>query len=326
MPNVKKSRLLQRLFRTRAEDTLPHVVAHQRIYIVPSKRGFAFLLTLLLMLIAAVNYSLSLGYALCFVLTGLFCATLLHTYRNLAGIGVDSINSQNRFAGDAIEFKVTLLNHHNRVRHGIRVSTQHSANTMVRLEPQDQAVASVSLATKKRGICKLGRLTLSSDWPLGLWTCWSYLHVERQALVFPYPEKDAPPLPDLRGNDAGVLSDAAAQGDVSGLRDYQPGDSIGSIAWKSAARGLGLQSRTFDSEAFCAQSVIDIQLATVPGIEDKLSRLCAWVLQAEQQHSDYALRLSDYVLDKGRGKEQQLRALKALALYGNYNDTSEKAA
>jgi len=73
---LKQGALWQRAFRARAEDYLPHKVSHQRIYIVPSKRGAAFVLTLLLMLIASINYSLSLGYALSFVLTGLFAATL----------------------------------------------------------------------------------------------------------------------------------------------------------------------------------------------------------------------------------------------------------
>lgn len=319
MLNLKKSNVFQRLFRTQARDTLPHRITHQRVYIVPSKRGFAFLLTLILMLVASINYSLSLGYALCFVLTGLFSATLLHTYRNLAGIGVDCISSQDSFADESVVFIVSLVNPLNRPRHGIRVRTQQSVETTVRLEPGNKAIAKLAIAAQQRGVCALGRLTLHSNWPLGLWTCWCYLHVAHQALVFPAPERQAPPLPDVRGSDAAVVSDTAVRGDVSGLRDYQPGDSIGSIAWKSAARGLGLQSRTFDSEASGSRTVIDLQLATVPGIEAKLSRLCAWVLNAEQQGSEYAFRLAEYSLEKGRGKEQQLQALHALALYNSYD-------
>ena len=101
-------RLRQRIFRSRAEDTLPHVVTHQRVYIVPTKRGFAFLLALLLMLIASVNYALSLGYALCFILTGLFAASLLHTYRNLAGIKVKHIKSFDAFTGRDAFFSISL--------------------------------------------------------------------------------------------------------------------------------------------------------------------------------------------------------------------------
>ena len=55
------SHIWQRLFRTRALDLLPHKVEHQRIYILPTRRGWAFLAALLLMLIASINYALSLS-------------------------------------------------------------------------------------------------------------------------------------------------------------------------------------------------------------------------------------------------------------------------
>lgn len=315
---MKKIR--QRIFRTRADDTLPHTITHQRIYIVPSKRGCAFVLTLLMMLVASINYSLSLGYALCFVLSGLFSATLLHTYRNLAGLTISSITSKNSFCKEAVEFTIRLTNEQMRPRHGIRITTRHAVEdcqgTRVRIEEQDTQKAIVSVSAKSRGVCHLGRLTLQSDWPLGLWTCWSYLHVSCQALVFPAPESQAPALPVEAGSDEGARKSTTITGDVAGLRDYQPGDSIGSIAWKSAARGLGLRSRMFDNEDAISATVLDLQFAHVPDIEAKLSRLCAWVLAAEASQTDYALRLSGFTLDKGRGTQQQSQALKALALYG----------
>jgi len=320
MTRLRNSAFWQRIFRARAEDTLPHIVTHQRIYIVPSKRGCAFLITLVLMLVAAVNYSLSLGYALCFLLTGLFAATLLHTYRNLAGLSVDAIVSNDAFVGEAVVFNVRLLNSDARLRHGIRLSAGGSS-VLTRLPPDEQTSASITLSAKRRGICRLGRLTLQSDWPLGLWTCWSYLHVPEHALVFPAPEHEAPPLPIESGDDDGKPTQSMISGDVSGLRDYQPGDSIGSIAWKSAARGLGLQSRTFDREEADAAIVLDLRQAVAPGIEARLSRMCAWVLKAEATQTEYAFRLPDFSLDKSRGSEQQTQALRALALFGSDGDT-----
>ncbi len=229
----KQGRIWQRVFRTRAEDSLPHTVTHQRIYIVPSKRGAAFLLTLLLMLIASINYALSLGYALSFLLTGLFAASLLHTYRNVAGLCVTSIKSDNTFALEDARFDISLLNHQARTRHGIRLSAQKGDYTRVRVEANDKACATLAIKTQARGVCKLGRLTLQSDWPLGLWTCWSYLHVHSQCLVYPQPEQDAPPLPTDVGSQEGARSATSLQGDVAGLRDYQPGDSIAPLPGKA---------------------------------------------------------------------------------------------
>ncbi|MFK7854194.1 MAG: DUF58 domain-containing protein [Granulosicoccus sp.] len=314
--NPRKSDFWQRVFRTRPEDSLPHVVAHQRIYIVPTKRGWAFLFALLLMLIAAVNYSLSLGYALCFLLTGLFAATLLHTYRNLAGLGINGISCSDTFAGSPLEFNITLCNTRVQPRHGIRIATHDGVNTRVRVEGEATVDAMLSVDTKIRGTHTLGRLTLQSDWPLGLWTSWSYLHAPASALVFPRPEKHAPPLPSSNETSQGATSSPGRQGDVSGLREYIPGDAIGSIAWKSAARGLGLRVRTFDSEVGPSQTLLSLQHTGNFALEEQLSRLCAWVLQAEKSSIDYALQLPHEQLDTGRGTEQRLKALRALAMHG----------
>lgn len=314
--NPQKSDFWQRVFRTRPEDSLPHIVAHQRIYIVPTKRGWAFLFALLLMLIASVNYSLSLGYALCFLLTGLFAATLLHTYRNLAGLGINSISCSDTFAGSPLVFNITLGNTRVQPRHGIRIATNEGIDTRIRIAGEATVDAMLSVDTMTRGPYTLGRLTLQSDWPLGLWTSWSYLHVPASALVFPLPEKHAPPLPSSGEASHGGASVPGKQGDVSGLREYVPGDAIGSIAWKSAARGLGLRVRTFDSEIGPSQTLLSLQHTGNHTLEEQLSRLCAWVLTAEKSSIDYALQLPHEQLDTGRGTEHRLKALRALALHG----------
>lgn len=315
-----QSAFKQRLFRTRAEDTLPHTVGHQRIYIVPSKRGCAFLFTLLLMLVGSVNYSLSLGYALCFLLTGLFAATLLHTYSNLAGLTVQSIETGNEFAGNPVSFAITLKNRRHQARHGIRLQTRSGHGTRARIDADDQVVAQLMMDTEKRGVLPLGRLTLQSDWPLGLWTSWSYLHVPAQALVYPTPEPEAPALPTNMIEAEGAEQSLSSQGDVSGLRDYVPGDSIGAIAWKSAARGLGLQVRTFESVSSPACTTLNLKTTGLSDLEDQLSRLSAWACRAESAKSDYAIDFPQQQLAASHGREHHQRVMQVLALHGQPTD------
>lgn len=306
----------QRVFRTRADDTLPHTVAHQRIYIVPTKRGAAFLLALLLMLIASVNYALSLGYALCFLLTGLFAATLLHTYRNLAGLKVEQVNSSDVFAGEPLLFTISLANDRGETRHGINLRTRDGHAVKTRLNALDTEHAQLWVSTHARGIRQLGRLTLQSDWPLGLWTSWSYLHAPAQGVVFPQPENDAPPLPSHSESSTGDQRKAGMQGDVSGLREYIPGDSIGAIAWKSAAKGTGLQVRTFDAQSAPAQAVLSLHHTGKHQLEEQLARLCAWVLQAEKTQTDYALELPGNPVETGSGQAHRQAVLTAIAMHG----------
>jgi uncharacterized protein (DUF58 family) len=50
-------------------------------------------------------------------------------------------------------------------------------------------------------------------------------------------------------------------------------------------------------------------------LERKLSRLCAWVLQAQQQGLHYGLRLDSVVLAPANGPHHQQACLEALAKY-----------
>lgn len=314
--NLVTRTVRQRLFRVRPEDALPHRVSHQRVYIVPTRRGWAFLLALLLMLVASVNYALSLGYALCFLLTGLFAATLLHTYRNVAGLQITGIDAGECFSGEALPFTITLNNERAQARHGLHLATRQSRVGGTRLEPEQNQRVTLHLPSTHRGTLALGRLTLQSDWPLGLWTCWSYLHVPVSGLVYPAPESGPPPLPLAAGDSGDGRPQHARQGDVSGLRNYQPGDSMGSIAWKSAARGQGLQVRTFDDESGQGQTLLGLHNTGQHELEKQLSRLCGWVLQAESSRTSYALQLPAQHVPTGQGNEHRLQALRALAMHG----------
>ena len=65
---------MQRLFRHAPSDHEPVILRHRRIYILPTKRGVAFLATLAMTLLTSLNYSLSLGFVATFLLVGLVAA------------------------------------------------------------------------------------------------------------------------------------------------------------------------------------------------------------------------------------------------------------
>ena len=305
----------QRLFRTRPEDTLPLTIHHKRIYILPTKRGWVFLASLLLMLISSINYALSLGYALSFLLTGMFAATLLETYKNLAGVTIESIGGKNVFAGEKAEFTIGLSSGADIQRHDIEVSAS-GVNNICSVTPDSQNLCALSVNTNKRGKIAIGRVTLQSRYPLGLWYTWCYLHSPAAVIAYPAPEHNPPPLP-LSATDAD--GDKAIQnrsGDVAGLREYQPGDTPSHIAWKSLARGQGLQVKTFEDNQQGGEVVLTQQATQQHELEAQLSRLSAWVIAAEQNHNQYALTLSDNQLPLDNGSVHKKLALESLALHG----------
>jgi hypothetical protein len=95
------ARVRQRAFRGFPSDREPVVLRHSRIYILPTKRGWAMIATIAIMLVSSLNYALTLGIAVSFLLAGLMAAALLHTFRNLAGIEVTPLSAGEAFAGAA---------------------------------------------------------------------------------------------------------------------------------------------------------------------------------------------------------------------------------
>ena len=69
-PNAARQRLRHWwLARHAASDTW--TLDQANIYILPTKGGWVFALTLLVMLVSAINYQLNLGYVLTFLLAGI---------------------------------------------------------------------------------------------------------------------------------------------------------------------------------------------------------------------------------------------------------------
>lgn len=316
LPWLRGETLGQRIFRTRALDTLPKTVTHERIYIVPSRRGWMFVLTLLVMLIGAINYNLSLGYALCFLLTGLFAASLIATYRNFSGIDVIRVNQPEATLGEPLQFSLTLANSNSAKRFDIDVGNADIV-TRVDLESHKEAPATVAIVSTQRGWQPSGRFTLSSDYPLGLWFTWSYVHMDWNGLVYPKPEHKPPPLPFNNESISQGQSRSANQGDFDSLREYQQGDTPGSIAWKTAARGMGLHTRQFVSENPGSDLTLDWDSTRALGESEKrLSRLAGWAKEANQNGVPYALEIPGYKMASSTGEQHLRQTLRHLALYG----------
>jgi hypothetical protein len=92
------ARARQRWLRIDPRDVDPVVLRHRRIYILPTPRGLAFMGTIATMLVLSLNYAMSLGFAMTFLLSGLAGAALLHTFRHLAGLSLRPLGAGETFA------------------------------------------------------------------------------------------------------------------------------------------------------------------------------------------------------------------------------------
>src|SRR5438094_4587246 len=230
--------LRQRVWRVAPADAGPVVLRHSRIYILPTRRGLALMTTLAIMLVTSMNYALSLGFAVTFVVAGLVASALLQTFRNIAGIAAAPLAAGEGFVGDRIEFTLSLANPES-TRRGIMVSARDSVPVTIDVPAGATRQAVLIVPAHRRGHVALGRVTVSTDFPLGLWQAWAYVHFPLSGIAYPAPERGAPPLPPGRlGGDA-RRAGRAADAEFSGLREYQLGDPMNRVAWKAVARGAG---------------------------------------------------------------------------------------
>jgi uncharacterized protein (DUF58 family) len=309
-----RSRYRQRLFRSDPGDPGPVVLRHGRIYILPTWRGLALFSVIGLMLVASLNYALSLGFAATFLLAGFAAASLLHTFRNLAGIDVSPLAAGETFAGGTLPFTLALVGGAAR-RSAIRVAAHGAAPVMVEVVPDAALPVTLDVPAPSRGRVALGRITLSSSYPVGLWRAWAYVHFPLAGVAFPTPEPGAPPLPPGRAGADEHDESREGDADLAGLRAFQPGDPLQRVAWKAVARGAGWHTKQFEGGGGGGPAELSWHaLPRALETEARIARLAAWVLAAERTARAFSLAAPGVALPAGQGREHRRAALTALAL------------
>jgi len=109
----------QWVFKRHAPEPGVVFLSQRRVYILPTRHGITFGASIVLMLIGSINYNLSLGYILTFLLAGLGIVSILHTFRNLAHLYVSAGRVANVFAGDTAKFQVVIENKSDFDRHSL---------------------------------------------------------------------------------------------------------------------------------------------------------------------------------------------------------------
>ncbi|WP_354678320.1 DUF58 domain-containing protein [Cupriavidus plantarum] len=321
------------------------VTLHRRqLYILPTRGGMAFAVLLLAMLMTSLNYNISLGFALTFLLIGIVMACMWTAYRNLLDLEVSAGAVSPAFVGDAAVFALHVDNRDDTARIGMEARVQAdkrlripgrpasrrpggaasaaSASTVpteaasLTLDAQASGALALRLPATRRGRLTLPRVTLESRFPFGLFRVWSYADLPLATLVYPAPEAAAPPMPFLaRADDAedGALSIASDDG-IDQLRRYRAGDPLHRIAWKHSARTGRWMSRTGQATRDPACWLDWHALPDGLDTEARLSRLCAWVLAAGDD-LDIGLRLPAVEIPPGHGAAHRRACLEALALW-----------
>ncbi len=314
--HARLRRRIQRWFlRIPPADTL--LLDHRNTYILPTRAGFMLAATLIVLLIASINYQLGLGYLLTFLLAGCTASGMWVAHSTLRGLRLHMSAPQPLFAGALAVLDVVLANERRTPRVAIALALHGTQNwSWADVPAQGRASVQLSFKPARRGLHTLPALTVQTLFPMGAFRVWSVWRPAAQVLVWPAPETSPPPLPPGQPTaGAGIASGARAAGEFDGVRAYRPGDGMRLIVWKKFARAGELVSRDA-MQMQQRQLWLDFSLTGAMEAEARLSRLAAWVLAADAQGLDYGLRLPGTEIPPDQGAPQRLRCLQALALWG----------
>ena len=301
------------IFRASIPEAPPVTLAQRRIFILPTRQGYAFAVTLGVLLVASINYALSLGFVLTFTLASMAGVAMLHTWRNLAHLKLRPGRCDPVFAGDTAYFVVTVETP-SQARFSIAMRRRDEEAVFADIAAAETASIALPVAASRRGVVGCGRLEVFTRYPVGLFHAWSYVDFGLSLLVYPRPDPNAgtPPAQSRSTTEEGIP--VAGDEEFNMLRAYHAGDPPRQIAWKALAREQGLLTKEFSAMA-SSELWLDWDEAHAADVEHRLSVLAHWVIQAERFGQSYGLRIPGVKIAPARGEAHRTRCLEALALF-----------
>ena len=293
------------------------LLTQRNVYILPTRAGLMLAATLLVLLVASINYQLNLGYLLTFLLAGSALAGMHLCHGTLRGLSLQLLPPQPQFAGASAALGVRLVSERASPRHGIGLAVLDGRHWVWTDVPaRGSSTVHVAFQPPRRGLHRAPVLTAETRYPLGTFRVWTVWRPAAEVLVYPRPEDHPPPLPpgEPRPGDT-AASRVQASGEFEGVRAYRRGDPLKLVVWKKLAKADELVSRD-TQQAQRHELWLDFAQAGRADAEQRLARLCAWVLQADQAELDYGLRLPEREIAPARGEAHRRRCLEALALHG----------
>lgn len=306
--------VLERVRQRRGVTAMPHTLEYRHIYVMPTRFGTWFGLLLVLMVIGGLNFNNNMTLMLGFLLASIAMLTTLLAYRNLVGTMLHGVIAGPVFCGETATYSVLVRNNDERNRFAITVYSDEALDCSD-IGPQSTRRLDLMQQTWQRGWMDMDPFRLENRFPLGLFRAWSVIIPRAHCLVYPEPAPNPPPLPKTGRGEYGATRRGEGE-HFHGLREYQPGDPLRQIAWRTSARHEKLYSRQMESPAEEACE-LNWYLMGGSGTEEKLSILTAWILRAERHQIPYSLEMPGTALPADLGEEHRDACLEILALHSS---------
>ncbi|GAA6133492.1 DUF58 domain-containing protein [Oceaniserpentilla sp. 4NH20-0058] len=289
-------------------------LTQKKIFILPNKVGWMFLLMLILIFVTGINYQNNLILTIGFILISVFITSIIATYQNLSSLIIKAKPTEPVFLGEMVNLPITLINPSKNSKYGIL--TGYNAKSLLSIdEIKEVAHLNIPFKPNKRGTLITPRMKLFTVYPLGFISCWTWLRLDYKGVVYPKPLDK--PFRRMKGDgyeDDAQLTEIKGVDEYQGLRKYQKGDSLKQVAWKQYAKTQQLLTKEYQ-DVKGDDRILDWYSLDGYDLEQRLQILCGWILKADLQQSEYSLRLPNQVIAISSGKKHKYNCLNALAMY-----------
>lgn len=310
----RTSRRFDRWLEARIPPSASITLSQRNIFIFPTRTGFAYSGLLLLLILGAINYQASLVYGMAFLLGSLFLITILYTFRNLSGLTFELVSQRPAFVGENLEFGVRVVRPKQHPREGIQLGWPAGDKRWADLFETSTDIVRLYVPAEKRGLHNPGRLLIETFFPLGLLRAWTWIDLDVRGLTYPKPIFGDYPAQDSGNRTEGTLIDPAGSEDFTDLRQYQPGDPLKHVLWRSYAKSDDLMVKNYASYI---EPRLWFDLDSLPGgLEERLSRMAGLALKAVREGREFGARIGPRTISPATGQQHLDQVLRELGLFG----------
>ena len=297
-------------------------LSRRSIYLLPNKTGIIFIITCVLMIGFGLNYENNLVLFVALSSLSALITSLIYSFFNLRGLSIshkESIN--NIYAGGSISIPIHLSNiNKNHIIRELHLATGQGPDVFIDNTPSSYT-AQLNCVCHQRGFYDIPLIKVDSVYPLGLIRAFSYFSIEEKVLVYPKPQSCEYMLQkDLNrssfDSSRQQVHSTRSHGndEISGLKNYRPGDAISLIDWKQLAKGKGLMVKDFSADESMDMYLTENSIKSRE-LEEQISMLTYAVIDLTRRDIQFGFRFREINIQPGNGFEHQQYILRRLALY-----------
>ena len=291
-------------------------LTNRNIFILPSGFGFAYLVFVFVLFLLGTNYQNNVVILLSYLFASVFISAMLQSFFNLSGLKLHCHQQVSTYAKQQTHFSLTIDT--DKPRYSLVFQFPHQGKHLQKKVNTGTAVVNIPYCSEKRGVHIPGRLRISSEYSLGLFTCWTQLDFGCEVITYPQQKK----FQNLHSSicahqdDEHGINVVEGGDDFGDLRQYRQGESLSQIAWKQQARGQGWLSKTNQQQQ---GNDVWLTLDNLPStdLEVKLQMLCYLMLEQYQQGQSWAMDLGSEKVPPNTGKKHLTHCLTMLAHYSS---------